>query len=232
MSELPEKSWSELSMDFSGPFPNGDCLMVVIDDYSRYPVVDVVKSTSANTVISKLTTYSQCPMNSKALKDFATNFGFKHRKVTPLWPRANGEVERFMRTLKNALIKSAQDGLPWKQGLYAFLRNYRATPHCSTGKPPAEVLFSKEFSTKLPNVTKPILDSKVKENDLVAKQTMKVHGDKKLHAKHHNLKIGDSVFLRQQKTNKLSAPYENALYTVKQINGSMITAERDSDKER
>lgn len=47
MSPLPTRPWSEVSMDFCGPFPNGSYLMVVIDDYSRYPVVEILSKISA-----------------------------------------------------------------------------------------------------------------------------------------------------------------------------------------
>ena len=40
------------------------------------------------------------PFNGQDFAKFANVLGFKHRKVTPLWPRANGEVERFVKTLK------------------------------------------------------------------------------------------------------------------------------------
>ena len=43
------------------------------------------------------------PFNSKEFKEFAQRVGFSHHRVTPLWPRANGEVERFMRTLKKSI---------------------------------------------------------------------------------------------------------------------------------
>ena len=54
MSQLPSGPWKELSMDFCGPFPSGDHLLVVTDDYSRFPEAEIVKSTSANTVIPRL----------------------------------------------------------------------------------------------------------------------------------------------------------------------------------
>ena len=41
-------------MDFPVPFPSGDYLLVVIDEYSRFPEVEIVKSTSATSVIPKL----------------------------------------------------------------------------------------------------------------------------------------------------------------------------------
>ncbi|KAJ8027735.1 hypothetical protein HOLleu_29774 [Holothuria leucospilota] len=47
MSELPAAPWTEVSIDFSGPFPSGDYLLVITDDYSRYPIVEITKSTSA-----------------------------------------------------------------------------------------------------------------------------------------------------------------------------------------
>ena len=51
MSELPEGPWQHISMDFCGPLPTGEYLLVIVDEYSRYPVVEVVNSTSAKTVI-------------------------------------------------------------------------------------------------------------------------------------------------------------------------------------
>lgn len=48
------ESWSRVSADFCGPFPTGEYLLVVIDDHSRYPVVEVLRSTSARTVINFL----------------------------------------------------------------------------------------------------------------------------------------------------------------------------------
>ena len=53
MSPLPKAPWSEVSMDFA-ELPNSEYLLIITDDYSRYPVVETVKSTSANTVIPKV----------------------------------------------------------------------------------------------------------------------------------------------------------------------------------
>ena len=48
MSQLPPGAWQNLSMDFCGPLPTGEYLMVIMDEYSRYPNVEIVKSVSAN----------------------------------------------------------------------------------------------------------------------------------------------------------------------------------------
>jgi len=92
-------------MDFCGPFPNGDYLLVVSDDFSRFPEVEILRSTSAKAAIPHLEsvfarqgipemvrTDNGATFNSKSLI-FATQLGFKHRRITPVWPRASGEAE-------------------------------------------------------------------------------------------------------------------------------------------
>ena len=39
------------TMAYSGPFPTGEYLLVVIDAYSRFPEVEIVHSTSARGTI-------------------------------------------------------------------------------------------------------------------------------------------------------------------------------------
>ena len=53
MSALPEGPWIELSMVqfFYGPIPSVQYLIVVMDEYSRYPVVSSTKSIAASKVI-------------------------------------------------------------------------------------------------------------------------------------------------------------------------------------
>jgi len=144
MSVLPDNPFDEVSVDFA--HVNGETLLLVIDDYSRFPFVEPVSSTSANAVIPKLdqlfATFGTPrvvksdngpPFNGEEFAKFARVLGFKHRKVTPLWPRANGEVERFVKTLKKCIKAAKAEGRNWRKELQAILRNYRTTPHATTG---------------------------------------------------------------------------------------------------
>ena len=70
---------------------------------------------------------------SHQFKTFATNMGFKHQRITPIWPQANGEAEIFMRNFGKVTRSAVIEGRPWRHEMYKFLRNYRATPHSSTG---------------------------------------------------------------------------------------------------
>ena len=165
MSPLPQGPWQELSMDFCGPFPDGDFLLVVTDDFSRYPEVEILRSTSAKAVIPHLDsifarqgipnvvrTDNGPPFNSEDFQKFATHFGFTHRRITPMWPRANGEAERLMRTLEKAIRTAVIEGKNWRQELFTFLRQYRATPHSTTGKSPSELLNGRKLKSTLPQI--------------------------------------------------------------------------------
>ena len=117
MSALPTSPWTEVSIDFGvATTGSNEYLLILIDDYSRFPVVELVGSTSAKAVIPRLDKiFSQFgipevlrsdngpPFNSREFNDFSKHLGFAHRKVTPYWPRANGDVERFMRTIKKVI---------------------------------------------------------------------------------------------------------------------------------
>jgi hypothetical protein len=46
---------------------------------------------------------------AKNYEDFAKHIGFKHIKVTTLWPQANGLVESFVKNLGKVIKTATQD---------------------------------------------------------------------------------------------------------------------------
>ncbi|CAB4032131.1 Retrovirus-related Pol poly from transposon, partial [Paramuricea clavata] len=54
MTEMPELPWRTVHIDFYGPLPSSEYLLVAVDRYSRFPEVEIVHSTRASTVIPKL----------------------------------------------------------------------------------------------------------------------------------------------------------------------------------
>ena len=162
MSELPSRKWSHLCADFYGPLPSSDYLLVILDEYSRFPEVEIIRSLSVQIVIlvldkifssrgipDKLKTDNGTPFQSSDFRCFAKDLGFHHQRITPYWSEANAVAERFMKTIGKVCKCAHVDGKSWKQELYRFLRNYRATPHTSTGQAPATVLNSVPLKTKL-----------------------------------------------------------------------------------
>ena len=100
--------------------------MVIIDDYSRYPIDERLTSLNTETVIprlqsvfslfgyvSRVRTDNGPPFNSHAFTEFAEQSGFIHRKITPLHPVAN-PVERFMQQLQKTIKTSVPSGNDYK----------------------------------------------------------------------------------------------------------------------
>ena len=51
---LPDRPWQRVDIDFWGAMPNGEYLLVLIEEYSRYPEVEFVHTTCAQAVIPHL----------------------------------------------------------------------------------------------------------------------------------------------------------------------------------
>ena len=156
-------------MDFWGPLPSGEYLLVMIDKYSRYPAVEIVRSTSADAVVPHIDkVFSTHGFPERVLTDGGPPFngtgshpyyqymkwaGVDSRRVAPEDPEANGLAENFMKVIKKVWQSALVEKKNPRQELYKFLRNYRSTPHTSTGKSPAEALFGRAIRTRLPQTT-------------------------------------------------------------------------------
>ena len=86
-------------------------------------------------------------------RSFAKRTGFHYRKVTPRHAEANGQAERFVRTVEKGIKTCVAEGKNLKKELNHFLRVCRSTPHATTGKSPYELLFGRPIRTKLPEMS-------------------------------------------------------------------------------
>ena len=233
MSPLPRAPWAELNMDFGQICPN-QFLFVVIDEYSRFPFVEIVNSTSAHAVIPKLDSILTLrgipeviksdngpPFNGENFRQYAMSVGFKHRKITPLWPKANSEVERFMRTVKKVVRAGIAQNLNWRQELRNFLLVYRTTPHSTTKVAPATLLFGTPIRSKLPEIGS-YHNDELRAQDTFAKIKMKDYHDRKSNVQASTLKAGDNALIKKTGMGRLTAFDKDPVKIVK-TKGSMIT---------
>ncbi|XP_065054716.1 uncharacterized protein K02A2.6-like [Rhopilema esculentum] len=243
MNELPPKPWHNVHIDFCGPFPTGEYILVVIDAYSRFPEVDIVHSTSASATIAKLDRIFAThglphvvksdngpPFNSADIKDYMKENGIHFQPITPLWPQANSEAENFNKPMTKAIKAAQVEGRNWKKELYRFVLNYRATPHTTKKYPPAQLLFNRKIRIKLPDTVEKSLsplDEEIRKNDTQAKATMKQNADRKRGAKERKMSIGNLVLIRQRKRNKLTSKFDLKPFCIVRIKGTMITACRN-----
>ena len=240
-SPLPTAPWAEISTDFHGPLPSGEKLFVIIDEYSRFPMVYIMKSTTAERVINKLNSVFAVfgfpnslksdngpPFDARAFGDFLKSKGIYHRRITPEYPQANAKCERFMRVIGKTLKTAKIEGKPWKLELDKLLLSYRNSPHSSTGFSPSLLFFNRETKTGLPQFTKPItyeFHVKARNNDNEKQQKAKQDFDKRFKTTETDINIGDPVLLKQRKRNQLSSYYSPQKFTVVAKKGSMITIE-------
>ena len=118
----------------------------------------------------------------------------------------------------------------WKQEMYQFLRNYRATPHCTTGVASTTALFGRPIRIKLTCPVAVLCESNLKlalmrEHDAHQKLKMKTLAESRRPIKDSDIQVGDTVLVKQPKTGKFSIPYHPVPLKVTNKNHSMLTAE-------
>ena len=89
-------------------------------------------------------------MGPNLRNNYVQEQGFRHRKVTPGWAEENGDVERFMNTVKKSTRVAEIEGKAFKQEVQRTFGNYRATPHPVTRESPDKLMSSREIRRKLP----------------------------------------------------------------------------------
>lgn len=238
MSELPDSPWLEVSVDFTGPMKSGEYIMVVLDEYSRFPEVEIIHSLTTDVVTRHLETIfsrhgcpacvksdNGAPFSGAQFKEWCQQFNIHHRKITPLWPAGNGECERFMRSIKKAMRTSVITTGNWRTQLQTFLRHYRATPHSSTNVSPAELLFGRKIRTELPKLPPPrVENSSLRKCDADAKLSMKENAERRRRSIHVAPEVGSLVLVRQQEKGKLIPPFNPTPYRIIAKKGTMLTA--------
>ena len=220
-------------MDFYGPTPTGEHILVMLDETTGFPEVEIMTKTTAFLTIRAfdkvfarhglprtLKSDHGPPFQSQEIKDYLAAYDIHHHRVTPLWPQANEKVEGFMKPMGKAIRGAWAEGRDWQRELFAFLLNYRTTPHSSTGVAPAEMLFKRVIRSTVPSLhqdPKNTVDERVLERKYV---------DARRHARNSTIKAGDTVLVKQKKKNKYTTMFRSQPYKVIEVRHSRVTAQR------
>ncbi|XP_054737893.1 uncharacterized protein K02A2.6-like [Anastrepha obliqua] len=156
--ESAKRPWSRLHVDFAGPF-RGKLFFILIDSYSKWLEVAVVNSTSSAAAIKvlrqifathglpdELVSDNGTAFTSEEFKNFMKNNLIRHIRSAPFHPSTNGQAERMVQSTKNYL-KKAEPGINIDLSLARYLFNQHTTPHSTTNRSPAELLFNRELKT-------------------------------------------------------------------------------------
>ncbi|GFT63253.1 transposon Ty3-I Gag-Pol polyprotein [Nephila pilipes] len=140
--ELPSSRFEHVHIDLVGPLPPSEgfryCLTCV-DRFSKwpeaFPLVEISAEAVANTFYTgwisrfgpplRLTTDQGTQFEASLFDALSKFLGTEKRHTTPYHPAANGQVERFHRQLKAAIM--AHGNAQWTTVLPTILMGFRAT---------------------------------------------------------------------------------------------------------
>ncbi|XP_065672040.1 uncharacterized protein LOC136089875 [Hydra vulgaris] len=116
ITPTPSEVWDTLNIIYLGPLPYGFYLVVLIDQTSKFPIVDIINNTSVNLLIDflqktiavygilkKIISDNGPPFTSFKIKMFFNKLNIEHKRITPLGPQANSQAESFMKPLMKTI---------------------------------------------------------------------------------------------------------------------------------
>ena len=183
--EYPTRRWERIHVDFAGPFL-GKMFLIAVDAYSKWCEVSIMTSSATSPTIEKL----RCLFATHGLPEmlvsdngpcfasdefavFVKRNGIQHTFTAPYHPSSNGQAERVVRTVKEAMKKLKDGGGSLETKMHRFLFTYRTTPHSTTGVSPAEMLFQRQLRTAL-HLLKPDVSRRVRGRQHVLESSSRV----------------------------------------------------------
>lgn len=236
---LPDKPWVDIAIDFLGPLPTGEYILVVVDYFSRHVDLEVMTTITAKETIKRLskifglwgvprtiTLDNAKQFVSAEFENYCKLKGIYLNHTSPYWPQANGEVERQNRSLlKRMKIANSLYG-NWKAEMDQYLEMYNNTPHSITGRSPNELLQNRRLRFKFPDIedlTSAVSSTEHADKDAVRKWKGKEREDSKRRSKLSNIGVGDVVLmLNISPTNKLSTNFLQKKFLVVDRNLSNV----------
>ena len=179
-----------------GPLPTGESILVVVDYYSRYYEIDIMRSTVASEVIS-------------SLEEIFARHGLPESLTSDNGPQfVATEFTEYMEQ------KGIRHHRVTAKELNVYLAAYRSLPHSTTGVSPAELLFRRKIRTELPELSDLHVEQEVRDRDNEQKSKSKAYADMQRNARYSEVLPGDQVLVQREKRNKLTTRFELSPYTV------------------
>lgn len=151
---LAEYPWERIAIDFMEL--KSEKFLLLTDYYSKYVIIQPMKTTVAQKVIEVLKTLfcmfgnpaqvicdNGPPFGSQEFIKFLKNEEIDQKTSSPYHPQSNGLIERHVQTIKNLIIKSPDED-PQK-----LVMIYNSTPKSDLPSP-GEILFGRPIRTNLP----------------------------------------------------------------------------------
>lgn len=166
-----EMPFHTLHADHLGPFVRSKrgniYMLVIVDAFTKYVNIRSVRDTKTSSAIrmfkehfsyfgtpSRLITDRGSCFTSAKFKEFTDKLNIKHILNAVATPRANGQVERFNRTILDALSTKChgKNENTWDEHVGDIQLGINTTINKSTGKSPSELLFGCKLVTTTENM--------------------------------------------------------------------------------
>ena len=154
--------FQKISWDIMGPLPVSSkghkYILVITDMFSKWVEAFPLRVTDSETLAKVLVDEIVCRygvpqclhsdqgtnFNSEVITSLCKQLGIKRTRTTAYHPQANGQVERFNRTLESMLSKVVNENQrDWDTHLPKALFAYRTSLHESTGFSPFFVNYGR-----------------------------------------------------------------------------------------
>lgn len=175
-----EVPFHTLHVDHLGPFvrskSGNSYLLVIVDAFTKFVFVKPVRNTKTQTAVKVfedifctfripdrvISDRGTC-FTSHAFKRYCIDRGIRHILNAVASPRANGQVERYNRTVLNSLTAQNLnfDERNWDDKVGKVQWGMNNTRQKTTGRTPAEVMFGLKMNSEI----RPMLNELVRESN-------------------------------------------------------------------
>lgn len=245
---LPHTKWDYIAIDFYSAKNPDFIILVVVDFFSRFTRATFVKSTDFKSTVAALSdtfnTYGNPrkiladngpPFQSAEFKAWCTSQGIKLVHSTPLWPRQNGMVERFMLNITRVVAIAKHKEQSYKEAVNRLIYNYNRRPHSTTGEIPMKAMLGREIFDQLPS-TKTALQESLSDDDELDgmrirdaenKAKGKQYSDNYNHARKSTIQPGDRVVTKNHGKSKLMTNFNAREFKVMTKKGEELLLKDD-----
>lgn len=218
--EIVKTKWQPASFPFERVhldffFSNGKTFLILVDAYSKFVEIAIMKTTVVNSLIkelqnvfdlfgfpTKLVSDNGPPFNSAVFRKYCETHGIVFLNSPPYHPQSNGLAERSVQTAKKALNRlclGEESALSIQAKVDKYLMSSRHSPSFETGRTPAEMVFSYRPKVKLDLINdflfKKNVESFTQENTM-EQPKFNVLKDKNNIVKSKSFIVGENVYYR------------------------------------
>ena len=231
---VPSKAWEYVSIDFFGPMPRGEHVLVIQDLCTKYPVTVLIeRNTSAKVTIEAIdkiftnfgrpTRYRSDngpPFNSYEFISYMKAMGIECDPSFPYRPKAN-TVETWMKPLGKCIKIASYKRSDKEKAIHDLLTAYRTTPHPATGLSPGEMLFRRAYPNRVVSTDSDFNNAVSKMKKDKSNRCDEINISVKRQP--HQFKVGQWVYVKSKRRTKFEPLFHKDPWIIASVTKTGVT---------